>query len=133
MQLGAEQTLLLGDDNLPTGLLSVADSPYDLRRPTPVIRVPAHAAFTRLHLDGGRVRIRLIDRRSTNVAEVWADTRFRWVQVYITDTLPGTSPGRVAVALEPMTAPPDALNSRTDLQWLGPGAYWELSWGIRSL
>ena len=36
-----------------------------------------------------------------------------------------------AVALEPMTAPPDALNSGTGLIWLEPGESWTSSWGVR--
>ena len=30
-----------------------------------------------------------------------------------------------------MTAPPDALNSGTDLIWLEPGESWSGSWGVR--
>lgn len=29
-----------------------------------------------------------------------------------------------------MTAPPDALNSGTDLRWLPPSSRWVLNWGI---
>lgn len=36
-----------------------------------------------------------------------------------------------AIALEPMTAPPNALNSGTDLIWLEPGVSWSGSWGVR--
>jgi aldose 1-epimerase len=63
--------------------------------------------------------------------EVWADPVFRWVQVYTPDSFPGR-PGR-AVAIEPMTCPPDALNSGTDLLTVAPGDGWTGSWGIRSV
>jgi aldose 1-epimerase len=62
--------------------------------------------------------------------ELWADPDFRWVQVYTPDSFPGR--GR-AVAVEPMTCPPDALNSGTDLIWLEPGGSWAGRWGIRPL
>ncbi|MEU5694911.1 aldose 1-epimerase family protein [Actinosynnema sp. NPDC020468] len=62
--------------------------------------------------------------------EVWADPDFRWVQVYTPDGYPGR--GR-AVAIEPMTCPPDALNSGVDLLWLGPGDSWAGRWGLRPL
>jgi len=63
--------------------------------------------------------------------ELWADPVFRWVQVYTPDSFPGR-PGR-AVAIEPMTCPPDALNSGTDLLTVAPGDGWTGSWGIRSV
>jgi aldose 1-epimerase len=37
----------------------------------------------------------------------------------------------LAVAVEPMTAPPDALNSGQSLIWLEPGESSEGSWGLR--
>ena len=37
-----------------------------------------------------------------------------------------------AIAIEPMTAPPDALNSGEGLRWLEPGERAEFRWGIDS-
>jgi aldose 1-epimerase len=37
------------------------------------------------------------------------------------------------VAVEPMTCPPDALNSGTDLITLAPGESWTGSWGLRPI
>ncbi|MDR6972918.1 aldose epimerase [Leifsonia shinshuensis] len=126
----AERTLLLGDDNLPRGELAVSGTSFDLRTPTPLVAAPAHAAYTRLHLVHGDVRLTLSDRGTGRAAEVWAEPRFRWAQIYVTDELPGLKAGEVAVALEPMTAPPDALNSGSDLEWLGVDARWDLRWGV---
>ncbi len=61
--------------------------------------------------------------------EVWAEPVFKWVQVYTPESFPGKRNGR-AVAIEPMTCPPDALNSGTDLLEVAPGASWSGSWGI---
>jgi aldose 1-epimerase len=62
--------------------------------------------------------------------ELWADPDFRWVQVFT----PGDHPDRGrAVAVEPMTCPPDALNSGTDLIRLEPGESWTGSWGLRPI
>ena len=60
--------------------------------------------------------------------ELWADPVFKWVQVYTADEFPGR--GR-AVAIEPMTCPPDALNSGIDLITLPPGENWIAQWGLR--
>jgi aldose 1-epimerase len=53
---------------------------------------------------------------------------FGWVQVFTPDDHPGR--GR-AVAVEPMTCPPDALNSGIGLLTVAPGEEWSGSWGIR--
>ncbi|OLR89890.1 aldose 1-epimerase family protein [Actinokineospora bangkokensis] len=60
--------------------------------------------------------------------EVWADAVFKWVQVYTAAEFPGK--GQRAVAVEPMTCPPDALNSGEDVLVLAPGDSWTGSWGI---
>lgn len=64
--------------------------------------------------------------------EVWADPVFGWVQVYTPDSFPGKESGR-AIAIEPMTCPPDALNSGTDLLQVRPRETWSASWGLRPL
>lgn len=68
-------------------------------------------------------------------AELTADPRFRWFQVYTADPghgegFPGA--GR-AVAVEPMTCPPDALRSGRDLVVLEPGEQLTLNVGIRAI
>lgn len=60
--------------------------------------------------------------------QLWAEPVFRWVQVYTADDFPGR--GR-AVAIEPMTCPPDALNSGVDLIVLNAGERWTGRWGLR--
>ncbi|MFT4028506.1 MAG: aldose 1-epimerase family protein [Protaetiibacter sp.] len=67
---------------------------------------------------------------------LWQDGAFRWLQVYTPRDFPhlgadGTEVPSLAVALEPMSAPPDALNSGEGLAWLAPGEHWEASWGVR--
>jgi aldose 1-epimerase len=66
------------------------------------------------HADGGVV--------------LWAEACFGWVQVFTPPEFPGK--GARAVAIEPMTCPPDALNSGTDLLTVAPGETWTGRWGI---
>lgn len=61
---------------------------------------------------------------------LWGDEAFRYVQVFTHRSF-ATKPGGVALAIEPMTAPADALNSGRGLRWLEPGETWTVSWGIR--
>jgi len=54
------------------------------------------------------------------------------VQVHTAD-LPDPGRSRLGLALEPMTCPPDAFNSGTDLIVLEPDAETGAAWTIRAL
>ncbi|WP_092974263.1 aldose 1-epimerase family protein [Actinopolyspora lacussalsi] len=77
----------------------------------------------------GLVRHSLTDSTGHGV-QLWADPIFGWVQVYTAADFPER--GR-AVAVEPMTCPPDALNSGTDLIVLEQGQTWSARWGLRPI
>jgi aldose 1-epimerase len=59
---------------------------------------------------------------------VWADEAWRYVQLFTGDPLPDVA--RRALAVEPMTCPPNAFRTGEGLLRLGPGAKFEGSWGI---
>ena len=65
--------------------------------------------------------------------EIRADASFGWVQVFTCPDFPRGPATVRALALEPMTAPPDALNSGIDLRWLEPGAEWALRWSLHAI
>ena len=127
-------TRLLTDDErkLPTGREPVAGSAYDFREGRPIGDTVLDHAFTDLSRDpGGRARVELRSAAGNGV-ELWADERFGWLQAYTGDDQgPGTA--RTALAVEPMTAPPDAFNSGDDLVVLAPGTTFSATWGIRAL
>ena len=58
---------------------------------------------------------------------LWQDESFEFVQVYTNVNYPGQ---KLAVAIEPMTAPVDGLNSGLGIRRLVPGETWSPSWGI---
>ena len=58
---------------------------------------------------------------------LWQGEGFDFVQVYTATNYPGHD---LAVAIEPMTAPADALNSGLGIRRLAPGESWSLRWGI---
>jgi len=62
---------------------------------------------------------------------LWSDDDFGYVQVFTHRKFATKQPGEVALAVEPMTAPANALNSGEGLRWLAPGESWTASWGIR--
>jgi aldose 1-epimerase len=118
------------DEQLPYGdEQDVAGTEYDLRGGVRVGELNLDTTFGGLRAgDDGRHH-HLLRHESTTV-DVWTEQDFRWVQVFTPDDLVGR--GR-AVAVEPMTCPADALNSRTDLITVEPGRSWSGSWGVRVL
>ncbi len=62
--------------------------------------------------------------------EVWQAGDWQWLQLFITRAFPTPDGPVTAIAVEPMTAPADALTSGAGLRWIEPGASWSGSWGI---
>ncbi|MGA8297776.1 MAG: aldose 1-epimerase family protein [Acidimicrobiales bacterium] len=60
---------------------------------------------------------------------VWGDENFTHVMCFTADTL-GEAQRRSALALEPMTAPPNAFVSRDGFAVVEPGERFRASWGI---
>ncbi|MCG2620624.1 aldose 1-epimerase family protein [Arthrobacter sp. I2-34] len=118
---------LSSDEKLiPTGKVA-AEGPMDLRAGIQVAGRSINAAFTDLARGSdGRARSTLTAPDGHSVC-LWQDEIFPYVHVFVTDNFPGRP---VAVALEPMTAPANALNSGDGLRWLEPGASLSGSWGI---
>lgn len=63
--------------------------------------------------------------------EVVQDVDWGYLQVFTTPVFPRPTGTGTAIAIEAMTAPPDALNSGHGLQWIEPGQASEGSWGLR--
>jgi aldose 1-epimerase len=131
LTLAATTRLPLDDKQLPAGPPEpVAGTADDFRGGRAVRGLKLDAAFGGCVPASGDtlVRHRLI--APDGGVELWAEPAFGWVQVFTPDDHPGR--GR-AVAVEPMTCPPDALNSGQDLIVLEPDQQWSGSWGIRPL
>lgn len=130
LQLAADRALTLDDGHIPRGSRDVADTPLDLRAGRPVRDVVPHGCYTDLALEDGLVQHRL---RAADGHEVrlWAEPVFTHVQVFVTRDFPTADGVAPAIAVEPMTAPPNALRTGESLRWLEPGERWTARWGIR--
>lgn len=119
---------------LPVGNpVPTADTEYDFRTPRTLRGVQLDTPFgTSLPDSDGRTRhvLRAPDGTAT---VLWTDHSFGWVQVFTADPANDQAyPGRGrALAIEPMTCPPHALNSGIDLVVLEPGLTWSGTWGMR--
>lgn len=130
LTIPASRRLTTDDRSLPVGEEDVAGTQFDFAVGRPVGATRLDTCFTGLARGSdGRSRARLESTGGRGV-EVWEDEAFGYLQVYTGDTLERTSRRRQAVAIEPMTCPPNAFASGVDVIRLEPAASWSGSWGI---
>ena len=68
----------------------------------------------------------------SGVVCTWDPTDLPWVQVHTAD-LPPPEVSRAGLAVEPMTCPPDAYNSGTDLRVVAPGERTSAAWTLAAV
>lgn len=123
--------LLVDERRLPRGTERVEGTAHDLRSGRRIADLVLDDAYTDLHADAdGKVRVLLRAADGTAV-ELWTDRTTGWLQVFSGDTL-APDRRRRSVAIEPLTAPADALRTGTGLVLLQPGASHRLRWGVRA-
>jgi aldose 1-epimerase len=82
--------------------------------------------------DDQRAVTRLEDLDSRRSVLLWVDDAYRYLMIYTADQVGRPERRRTAIAIEPMTCPPDAFRSGMDLIELEPGESWRGTWGIRA-
>jgi aldose 1-epimerase len=131
LRIPASRRLTTNDRALPTGEVDVAGTEFDFTAGRTVGATRLDTCFTDLARGSdGRSRALLESADGGHGLEVWADEAFDYLQAYTGDTLEPVSRRRQAVAIEPMTSPPNAFVSGVDVIRLEPGASWSGSWGI---
>jgi aldose 1-epimerase len=125
-------TVLRSDERgLPTGSAPVAGTDYDFRTLRAIGGLVLDNAFTDLERDAGRVaRVELRDPESGAGPTLWMDEAYPYVMVFSGDPLPDVA--RRALAVEPMSCPPNAFRSGESLVRLAPGESHTATWGITS-
>lgn len=134
LRLSAGTRLPLDPDRmLPNGSSEpVSGTEYDFTEHRTLRGVVMDSPFSALDVDpDGRCRheLRAPDGATTTL---WTSRAFGWLQVFTADPDLGKAyPGRGrALAMEPMTCPPNAFDSGIDEIVLKPGAAWSGTWGI---
>ena len=111
---------------IPTAEVPVDGTVFDLRQGSRVGDVELNTTFGQL---GSHThRLTAPDGR---FVELWQDADFGYALAFATP-FPKDGGMKLAVAIEPMTVPPNGFNSGDGLRWLEPDERWQLSWGIRS-
>jgi aldose 1-epimerase len=129
LDLPAAQWLPADDRGIPSGPpQDVTGTEFDFRGGRHIGATVLDHAFTGLSRDsGGRVWARLAGADGT--VALWAGPGYTWLQAFTGDTL-GPDTRRRAVAIEPMTCPPNAFVTGTDLETIAPGTRVRHQWGI---
>ena len=132
LQVSAGTVLTVTEDRLlPTGTAPIAEGDeFDFSAPRVLGDLFIDHAFTDLGRDEeGRMRVSLTAPGGTGV-ELSAGMECPWLQIHTGDR-PEPEHDRRGLAVEPMTCPPDAFRSGTDVVRLAPGAEHEASWSLR--
>jgi aldose 1-epimerase len=133
LTLPAGSWLPLDDRGIPSGPPEPVDgTEYDFRQPRAIGGTRLDHALTGLSRDGdGRAWSYLAAGGDGPRAGLWAGDGYTWLQVFTGDPL-GPDRRRKAVAIEPMTCPPNAFVTADDLLILEPGERVTHSWGIQA-
>jgi aldose 1-epimerase len=132
LTLPATHWLPSGDRGIPSGPPEkVAGTPYDFRTPRAVGDVRLDHALTGLERDDeGRAWVSLAGPGGET--RLWAGQGYLWLQVFTGDPLPAPRRRR-ALAVEPMTCPPNAFVTGSDLLVLEPGDTAQHAWGVQAI
>ena len=123
------------DRGIPSGRsAAVEGTPYDFCQPRTIGTTRLDHALTGLARDrDGRAWAHLAANSGSGTrVGLWVGQGYGWLQVFTGDPLEPTH-RRTALAVEPMTCPPNAFVSGEDLLVLQPGEAVSCRWGVRNL
>jgi aldose 1-epimerase len=134
LTLPAGSWLPMDDRGIPSGPPEPVDgTEYDFRQPRVIGTTRLDDALTGLSRDGDGRAWSYLAAGGGNGPRVglWAGEGYGWLQVFTGDPL-GPDRRRKAVAIEPMTCPPNAFVTADDLLVLEPGERVTHAWGIQA-
>jgi aldose 1-epimerase len=127
----ARRRLVADERGLPTGDATVAGTEFDFSAGRPVGTTRLDTAYTQLvRGEDGLARVELDDPQAGRGVTLWVDEHFPHLMAFTGDTVDPIARRRQAIAIEPMSCPPDALRSGVDLVRLEPEQTWRGRWGI---
>ena len=132
LKLPAARWLAADERGIPVGEpQDVTGTDYDFRPGRKIGATRLDHALTGLARDAaGRAWAGLAGPHGS--LALWAGAGYGWLQVFTGDTL-GPDSRRRALAIEPMTCPPNAFVSGTDLLTIQPGASVTHQWGMEAI
>jgi len=129
LNVGAELVFLTDDRMIPTGMIPVAGTKFDLRSDVIVgCRELDHCLTGLVRDEMGRAHVRL--HRACGVVDLWFDITLPYVMIYTAHDIEESGRRRQSIGVEPMSAPPNALASGCGLTRLAPEQTTTYRWGI---
>jgi aldose 1-epimerase len=111
----------------PVGTVAVADTELDFRSPRRIGETKLDHGYTDLDRDGARIARVTVEAVDGSGRTMWVDEGYPYVMVFTGD-IPAVQ--RRALAVEPMTCPPNAFRNREGLGTLEPGESHTAAWGL---
>lgn len=130
LQTGAKTVSTYDEQQIPTGAISVDGTRFDLRTGKLVRESVIDHHYSDLPRDEKSLAHTYL-RSDEAVLDIWQDANFTDLVIFTPDFYPTPEGFIHAVAVEPMTAPPNALNSKQGLHWLQTGEKFEAQWGVK--
>lgn len=115
---------------LPTGQEAVAGTEFDFRSARRIGTQAVDFAFADLARDGDGLAWARLGGVDGRTVEFWVDQAFSVLEIYTGDTL-APQRRRRGLGAEPMTGPPNGLQSGEGLIRLEPGQRHTARWGVR--
>ncbi|HEV7742675.1 MAG TPA: aldose 1-epimerase family protein [Pseudolysinimonas sp.] len=134
LRVDRPEYLELDDRLIPVSTRPVEGTRFDLRQPRTLAGVDVNVAYGDSEAFIGRSDAAWLESADGSRLALWLDEEFSWIQVYTPRDFPRSAAdggSGIAVAIEPMSAAPDALNSRRGLSTIPPAGEWQASWGVR--
>jgi aldose 1-epimerase len=130
LQIPATRSLVADDRGLPVGGEAVAGTDLDFTRPRCIGSQRLDTGYGDLVREADGMARAVLEGAAGRLVCLWVDPQFRYLMVYTGDKLEAVSRRRCAIAIEPMTCPPNALRSGTDLLTMMPGQVVRARWGL---
>ena len=122
---------LVGEPDGPLRPEAVAGTAWDFRRARKLGTAVLDTAYTGLvRTAGSRAVATLSEAGGPGAVGLWVDGQFGYLMVYTADRVDRPERRRRAVAVEPMTCPPQAFRSGVDVVGLEPDESWTGRWGL---
>lgn len=133
LQLRAKERLTVNERGLPTGREAVEGGAYDFSAGKLIGQVHLDDCFTGIERGGQPSELAVVTRADGRAVRLEGTGELAYLMCYTGDTL-APADRRRALALEPMSCPPNALASGESLAVLEPagtpGDSWSAGWSI---
>ncbi len=120
------------DRGIPTGEEEATEgTDYDFTSPRLIGGAVLDTCYRDLAREAdGRAVVSLEDPATGEGVELWMDRAYGFLMLFTGDALPDEAARRRGLAVEPMTCPPNALQSGEGLVVIEPGETFTSAWGI---